>query len=206
MNRLIVVALLMLPASTAQARRRVIHIPTIGELCPAAAEWTKVVGCIKRQSGVGPIKLLRDDANLKLLHLAEGRFAGLYVYVHRKQWTLLGEMRLYQQFDVLGFAPVKFGEHTGHRLDVGFATQSAVVLDGESTVPAMFRSVLTMLCFDDSHACSLQVMTSCDVIVHGRTFFTFRGQLVYEERQLRLAGDRRNAGQYCTVSEVLLTD
>ena len=203
MKRIVVLALLLATAGTASARRkRVVHIPTIGELCPGGAEWDKVTACIKRQS---PFKLLRDESGVKLVQIAENsRFSGLYIYTHDKQWKLQGEIRLHQAHDLLAFERVTMGKRSGFRVDVGTSTPSAITIDGETTLPAVFRYKLTSLCFLNSYC--MQMTTSCDVLLRGKAYYAFRGKVVYERGQIKVVGDRSNAGQYCQQAELVGSD
>jgi hypothetical protein len=201
MKRLVVIALLLVTTSSASPRR-VVHIPTISELCPGGESWDKIGECIKRQA---PFKLLRDEENLKLVQIDEPyRFGGLYIYTHPKQWKLHGEVRLYQPHEVLAFDRVTFGKRSGYRIDVGISAASSVSFDGETSVDMLIRQKLTNLCFDNSYC--MQVTTACDVFVHGKAYYSFRGKVVYENRQLKIVGDRTNAGQYCAQGELLSVD
>jgi hypothetical protein len=198
----IVVAMGLSSPRRAEARR-VVHMPTLAELCPGNAEWTKVTECMKRNAVV--FKLVRDEAEIKLVHVTgQSRFAGLYVFMHRKQWQLRGELHMYLEHDLLRFEPVKLGKHTGYRLDAGIAMATSHSLDGETSVPAVLRQQLTLVCFDDSGC--VQVMTSCDLQLHGKAFYSFRGKLEYSAHQLKVVGDRRNAGTYCQQPELVLSD
>lgn len=183
--------------------RRVVHIPTLGELCPGNTEWRKVAECIKRQ---GAFTLERDEERVKVVHVTEkSRMGGLYIYTLGKQWKLRGELRLYQDHDVLGFTHVTFGKHSGVRLDAGLAMPTSFSLDGETTMPATLRQEHTLVCFDDRSGC-VQMMTSCDLLLRGKAYYTFRGKLVYADRQLKVVGDRGKAGNYCVQPELVLAD
>ena len=202
MKRYVVIALLAGMIGTASSRR-VVHIPTIAELCPANADWDKLAACVKRQA---PFTLIRNDANLKLLHIAGDRrnFGGYYVFTHDKQWQLYGTAPLYQAADLLQFERVTLGSRTGYRIDVGTTSASAISLDGETSIPAVIRYRLTSLCFGGGYCTN--VITGCDVLVHGRAYFTFRGKLVHENKQIKIAGDRSRAGQYCAQGELVMND
>ena len=205
MKRLLVLTLLVVTTSSASPRR-VVHIPTIGELCPGGEDWDKVTTCIKRQAPAA--KIIRDQPDLKLVRVAENtRFGGLYLYTHPKQWKLSGEVRTYQDFDLLSFEPGTFGKRSGYRIDIGMAQESAITFDPESgvVVPALFVYKLTSLCLGEGYGC-VQMTTSCDVLVHGKAYNSFRGKLVYENKQLKVVGDRSNAGQYCTQGELVMQD
>jgi hypothetical protein len=190
-----------LPADHADARR-VVHMPTIAELCPGNAEWQKVAECLKRQS---PFKLVRDEARVKVVDIpGTSRFAGIYVYGHGKQWQLRGELRVYEEHELLRFERVTLGNHAGYRLDAGIAVATSYSLDGETSIPAVLRQTQTLVCFEDA-GCS-QVMTSCDLLVHGKALYSFRGKLAYMKKQLQVVGDRKNAGGYCQQPELVLDD
>src|SRR6185503_16229628 len=149
MKRWIVLALLVVTTSSASPRR-VVHIPTIGELCPGGEDWDKVATCIKRQAPGA--KIVRDTADIKLVRVAEnGRFGGLYLYTHPKQWKMAGEVRTYQDFELLTFEPATYGKRSGYRIDIGMAQPSAIAMDpqvNESIVTALFMYKLTSLCLN----------------------------------------------------------
>lgn len=188
--------------STASARR-VVHIPTLAELCPGNGEWNKVAECVKRQA---PFKLLRDEAKLKLLRIDADRrhFGGYYIYTYDKQWKLYGSLPQYQAADMLAFEPVTYGVRSGYRVDIGVSAQSGISLDGETTIPAEMRYRMTALCFGGGYC--TQFMTACDVLVRGRAYYTFRGKLWYENKQLKVIGDRSRAGPSCVQHEVVMVD
>jgi hypothetical protein len=202
MKRLVVIAFILVTAGSA-ASRRVVRMPTLRDLCPAGASWEKVSSCIERQV---QFKLVRDEPNVKLIQVAGGaRFSGLYLYTHGDNWKLQGEVHLYQDFELLSFGRATFGKHGAYRIEIGMTSATAISLDGETNVNANFRYQLTNLCLDESVGC-LQLTTSCDVLVHGRAYNTFRGKLVYEDKQLKVVGDRTAAGQYCAQGELVMQD
>jgi hypothetical protein len=206
-NRLVLAALASVLATAFMLAgadaRRVVHIPTLADLCPGNAEWSKVAECIKRH---GAFKLARDEARVKLVYVTDvGRFGGLYVYMFNKQWQLRGDLRMWQETDLLGFEHIAFGKHRGYRVDTGVSMPTSYSFDGETSVPAVLRQSLTLVCFDDAFGCT-QVMTACDLMFHGKAYFSFRGKLVYEARQLKIVGDRGNAGMYCVQPELVVSD
>lgn len=185
--------------------RRVVHIPTLGELCPGNAEWSKVLTCIER-AGARTFTLVRDEPRVKVVRITErSRLGGLYIYMLGKQWQLRGELRLYQDHEVLAFTHVTFGKHMGVRLDAGMAMPTSFSFDGETTMPATLRQEHTLVCFEDRQGC-VQVMTSCDLLLRGKAYHSFRGELVYANRQLKVIGDRGKAGNYCVQAELVLAD
>jgi hypothetical protein len=204
MKRAMIVILLVLVARA--DARRVIHIPTLAELCPGNDSWDRVAQRIRRQS---PFTLERDGAAIKVVNIDAGMLgrhslSGIYVYRFDKKWTLHGELRVYQPRDLLRVERVTFGARTGYRLDVGVTTDMPFSFDDETTIRGVLRQQLTLLCFDEG-GCQ-QIVTACDVLVHGKAYSSFRGTLRYIDRQLRVVGDRRNAGAMCAQPEFVLVD
>ncbi len=200
MKRALLVLLVL--AASADARR-VVHIPTLAELCPGNDEWNKVAQCIRRQS---PFELERDEPAVKVVSIDRaGRMSGLYIYTFANKWTLRGQLPLYQDRDLLRFERVTFGKHTGYRLDVGLTADMPVSFDQETTIPAVLRQQVTLLCFEDRAVC-VQATTACDLLVHGKAYYSFRGTLKYTEHKLQVVGDRRNTGSMCVQDELVLVD
>lgn len=201
MTKRLLVAVVLVAAS-AEARR-VVHIPTLGELCPGHAEWEKVEQCIRRQ---GTMTLERDQRDAKLVRLGpQSRLAGIALYTNAKQWRMRGEVRLSQDHEVLGFQRATYGKRSAYRIDIGMSVATRIPLDDETLVPGVLRHRLTLLCFDDSTGCA-QVITACDALVHGKAVHSFRGQLVYENRKLEVRGDRRNVGGSCTAEDLVFEE
>jgi hypothetical protein len=198
-----VIALAFVLAGGRADARRVVRMPTLRDLCPGNAEWAKVAECLKRQV---VFKLAHDDARVKLVHVpGASRFGGLYVYSFAKQWQLRGELRLYEEHDVLAFQRVTLGKYGAYRLDAGVSAATTFSFDGETSVPAVLRQQITLLCFDTTLGCT-QVMTACDLMLSGKAYYSFRGKVVFAAHELKVVGDRRNAGNYCVQPELVLTD
>lgn len=205
MKRLALLVVFALGFGIAPAEaRRVVHIPTLRELCPGGPDWAKIAACVKRQ---GDFKLVRDEKTVKLVELPQqARIGGLYLFMHDgKTWQLRGELHVWQELDVLGFTRVAYGKHSGYRVDAGMAMQTSHSFDGETSIPATLRQQYALVCFEDSFGCT-QVMTSCDLLVHGKAYNSFRGKLVYANKELRVVGDRGSAGNYCQQPELVLRD
>jgi hypothetical protein len=198
--------MLVLALATTGADARVVHIPTIGELCPGNDDWAKVAQCIGRQ---GSFKIVRDEPNAKLVHItAQSRLAGLALYTRAtrdKRWRFTGDMRMDHDHELLDVRRMSYGPRTGYRIDVGISYPMTFSVDTESFVQGVSRHRIAMLCIDGNIGC-VQVMTSCDALVQGKALYTFRGKLVYEGRQLEVVGDRRNAGPYCAQDQLVWAD
>ena len=189
-------------AATGADARRVVHIPTLGELCPGNADWAKVEQCIRRQ---GPVTYERDTKDVKLVRLGpQSRIAGIALYTRDKTWRLRGELRLYDEHELLGFQRATYGRRGAYRIDLGTSTATNIQLTDDTLVPGVLRHRLALVCFDDGGC--LQAMTGCEALVHGKAVMTFRGQLVHEGGALRNVGDRRHAGALCSPPEVVVSD
>jgi len=204
MKRWLVFTFLLVSAGTASPRR-VVHMPTLPEVCPANAEWDKLDACIRRH---GTMKVLRDEPTLKIIDLDDrmSRFGGIYVYTFNNKWGMRGEMRLWQEHDVLGIEHVTYGKHKGVRFDVGLSTPLPFSTDdGETSLQGVLRQQQTLVCFDERWGC-VQVTTSCEMLVRGKAYYAFRGTLKYADKQLQVVGDRSRTGNYCIQPEVVLQD
>ncbi|HEX5059197.1 MAG TPA: hypothetical protein VFV99_07545 [Kofleriaceae bacterium] len=203
MKRWLVLALLLASTGTASPRR-VVHMPTLPEVCPSNAEWDKLDACIRRH---GTMKVLRDEPALKIIDLDDrmSRFGGIYVYAFKTKWDMRGTMRLWQEHDVLGVQHVTYGKHKGIRFDVGLSTAMPFTLDGETSMQGVLRQQETMVCFEDAWGC-LQAITSCELLMRGKAYYSFRGTLAYADKQLQIVGDRSRSGTYCTSPEIMLQD
>ena len=195
--RAVAVAVVLLVASAAHAKR-VVHIPTLRELCPGGEDWRKTTACFARH---GKHEVLRDDATAKLIRFAPGtRIAGIYLYlVKDKRWYVHGDLRIFQEHELVGFQRVTLGKYGAYRIDAGIAQASAISLDGETSQMATYRIKRTLICVD-KRGC-YQMMTACDVLVRGKAYYSFRGTLAVEDGMLKLVGDRRNAGTHCRQAE-----
>ena len=196
--RALAVAMVLLVTSAAEAKR-VVRLPTLRELCPGGDDWSQITSCFTRH---GKHTILRDDATAKIVSFATGsRIAGIYFYVEQaKRWQLRGELRMYNEHELVGFSRVSFGKHAAYRMDVGMSVQTSLSLDGETSRFATLRLKRTVLCFDKHGAC-FTMTTACDVLVRGRAYHSFRGTLVTENGMLKVKGDRRAAGPSCQQHE-----
>ena len=64
----------------------------------------------------------------------------------------------------------------------------------------MLIQKLALLCGAGSWRCTA-VLTSCDVLVHGRARWSFRGALTFRAGWVDVNGDRSMAGDQCQTPE-----
>jgi len=189
----------------ADARAKIVIMdPPVVRQCPHGASWENVEACLRKH---GTPTVLKSLPAARLVHLEQVQGAthydgGMYLYMQRgKEWKLAG---LYENrggdYDLIGIEPVTVGKHTGFRVDIGQQYRSAVQPDGVTSVPAVFASHIAMFCGGDSWRCT-EVITSCDVLVHGGAVYSFRGKLDIEDNMIHVRGDRSHVGSFCAVPE-----
>lgn len=172
--------------------------------CPHASSWQAVDACLRKH---GTPTVMKSLPTARLVHLeqVEGSTkydGGVFLYMQiGKQWKLAG---MYENrggdYEVMNLEPIIVGKHAGFRLDVGQSYRSALQPDGVTSVPAMITTHLAMFCGGDSWRCT-EVITSCDVIVHGGALYSFRGKLDIADNMVHIRGDRSHVGPFCASPE-----
>jgi hypothetical protein len=184
------------------AARIVIMEPSVVYRCPNARSWELLEKCLQT---LGRPTVLRSLPSVRLVTVASASdpkvSLGLFVYVQRKHEWRLGGLREGDFDTVLGFEAVTINRHQGYRLDVGTTVRTTVARADASGSPALLRRHEIAFCGGDSYGCT-QVTTLCEVYVGGKILHLFRGTLAIEDQnQLRLDGDRAQAGAACQVAE-----
>lgn len=196
----IVALLIMLFAPVALARRIVIMDPPIVTACPGAKAWDAVQACLARQ---GKLTFERSLPTAKLVRVVQNNDgtpydAGLYLYVQRpdKSWKV-GGMFEGTSYSVIDLKSLTIAGHQGYELDIGQIMHTTVSIDGSSSVPAILSTKRVLFCGGDSYGCPDATM-SCDVMIHGKTLWTFRGSIGFEPGKAIVHGDRAYGGQFCS--------
>jgi hypothetical protein len=170
--------------------------------CEASKIWSKVTACLARQGSTVSVLYEIEGAKLLSLRYAPRADSTLNLYL------LDNGMWRRQSFyaatnansELLSFKPT---EHAGYRLDVGMATATSVMIDEVSPTKALLKRIVTTECRRGS-GCRTMV-TSCDVLVDGRAYWSFRGTIVWSEgTTVKIAGDTRFSGKLCTPAKTLL--
>jgi hypothetical protein len=185
------------------ASARVVMAPTIPRMCPAGKTWEQVDKCLAR---FGKVTVERDLGGAKLVRVnGEGggfRVPGLYLYAQSgPRWKLAG---MYEtsgdEVEIVGFQRIKLAKHTGYRMDVGFTTAATSDVDSEVARPAILQEKLAVFCSGFNYAC-FSVITSCDLLVEGRSTASFRATLTFEGDVVHVRGDRSRASTFCQTPE-----
>ena len=197
---------LVLLAGYARADMLVIEEPGMYYACPKGKKWDDVEACLKKH---GKPALVRAIAGAKLVRLdqlenKEWVDGGLYLYTEGKNdWHISGTFfGRGTEYDILEFEPMHAGKAPGFRIEIGQASPLWVQLDGVTTTPAVRRAYQTMLCSPQTSQC-YTITKSCEVLVKGRAYWTFRGSMTIQDNQVDVPGDRRLAGPFCTQGEKL---
>jgi hypothetical protein len=190
--------------SMAAAERLVIEEPGMYYQCPGGKKWDDVAKCLKKH---GRPEVVRSLLGAKLVRLDQQENAqwvdgGIYLYVERKgEWKIHGTFfGRGTDYELLEFKSITIGSHTGHRIDIGQATPLWVQLDGVTTTQALRRSTQTLFCGGVNQACT-HTTQNCEVLVRGRAYWTFRGDMKISGNDVTIAGDRRAAGPFCAQAE-----
>jgi hypothetical protein len=195
---------LILLSGEALARKVVIREPPIVRACPDGKSWSAVETCLRAQ---GTITIERSLPKAKLVHVMQERTggeiddAGVYLYIARADgsWAI-GGMFDGGSFSVMDLAPLTIANHAGYKLDIGQIMRTTISLDGVTSMPAIVATKRVLFCSGSSYGCP-DATTQCDVIVHGKTLWTFRGTITFEPGVARVVGDRTKGGAVCVPTE-----
>lgn len=195
----LVVLLGTLVATDAAARRIVIMDPPIVTACPGGKAWDAVQTCLARQ---GKLTFERTLPGARLVRVVQNNDgapydAGLYLYVQKpdKSWKI-GGMFEGTSYSVIDLKPLTIAGHQGYELDVGQILRTSVSVDGATASPAVLSTKRVLFCAGDSYGCP-DATTQCDVMVRGKTLWTFRGTITFEPGKAVVHGDRSYGGQVC---------
>lgn len=191
---------LVLAALAASARAERLAEPEIVSRCPAGKSWSAVEACLAK---IGTPRIIQTLGAAKVVGVrVEGakppyREHGLILYVERKgTWRLEGMFHPYgNDFELLKLEAISINKRPGHRMDLG----KVIAIEVESK-PATLRMQQSLFCTGQDWLCT-EVTTACEVLVRGKTRWTFRGTLTFDKRWVVVTGDRSKAGPLCTVPE-----
>jgi hypothetical protein len=194
--RWLAVLLVLVVASEASAR--VVMRPPVERLCSRGKTWPEVSACLAKH---GAVKLIRSITGARLVSVTEMQdrklgHEAMYLYIQSNaEWKLGANLnRGFGDFDILALERLVIGKHSGFRIDVGQAWRSTVLLDKVYPVAATYRLKRSLFCGGDGFGCP-SITTACEVLVHGKAMFAFRGAMTIEDGAVLVSGDRSKAGQ-----------
>ncbi len=198
----------VLGATTGATRaERVVNRPSVASQCAQALSWEKLKPCLQR---FGTVTIEKSDATVKLVRItpqAGWPMPGLYVYAQNGAALRLAGMWQFASsasVEVISFAPLKVTGRTGFRLDLGASEPSSVSFDGETSVAATMQYRTSVFCMGPGYICA-PAISSCDVFVGGKAYYTFRGTLKLAGPSVTVVGDRSRAGACATPESTPLT-
>jgi hypothetical protein len=187
---------------------RVVRTPSVARECPRAASWEKLKPCLQR---FGEVKVERGEAAGKLVRVGGGPsgwpMPGLYIYSqHGNALQIAGQWQYDSgaAVEVLGLSTLKVVGRVGFRLDLGTSEATSVSFDGETSVEARMLSKSSVFCVGPGAACSPAIQ-SCDILVDGKAYYTFRGTLTIAGGAVTITGDRSHAGACAPAERTPLT-
>ena len=199
MKRLLAVFVIGIGISAApkEAKPRMIRLPWAVSACPAGATWDTVTTCLGKH---GDVTLVQEVGDAKLVHVVESKTStelGLYLYVKRgAKWQLGGMYESSTGYKNGVLSSLKVGAISGWRIDLEIREDTQVQLDAVTETPAIVDEKLALLCSGAGYRCT-QATTSCDVLIHGKAYWSFRGKLAIDHDVVHVTGDRSNAGAMC---------
>lgn len=199
---LILLALVAPPASAKPVLR-----PTAWSMCGDAPSWTKLKKCLER---FGEVKVARTFERLKVLNLGENAMntpaPGLYVYYAQRGSSLhlvwMSQSASGGKVELLDVRKVSVAGRSGYRLDMR-SVDPVVMFDDQTALEATMRQKTAAFCLGTEMACS-HVIESCDVLVGGKAYYTFRGTLSIDGGTAVVTGDRSLAGMCTTIERTPL--
>lgn len=195
--------LLAICASVADARPRR-PPPDLDEFeeprrCDRKRTWAEMRKCLGANATV-----LHEDDGAKLVATANGSTKSMRLYV-----LIDGSWRLstYSGADdatseLLAFKRIA----VGYRVDEGRVLQSLARIDAAgSSVRVWLRRRLSTVCFAGTVVCRT-VITACDALVDGKSYWSFHGTLHEKDKTLFVVGDKSRAGAHCVPSRPTFRD
>ena len=184
----------------------VLETPPVIDACGREpTSWNAMATCLGK---LGDFQVIRQDGDAKLVRLVQRkqgnippRDLGVYLLLQRDhKWRIGGMYEPGEDYEILDLRQVTINDHTGWRIDLGRDLQLDVQLDDATSQRALLVHKVAVFCPGDGYRC-YDAVTACDVLVHGKAYWTFRGKLAIEGTSLKITGDRSNGGSMCAVAE-----
>lgn len=195
--------MLVLVAAQADAHRAMPRLPAAARSCRTAPTWDAVQSCLGKLGDVTIERVLPRARLVRVTRAGEAPFDfGLSLYIESEgKWHLGGTYEPRgKDYGLFEAAPITVGKHAGYRIDVGEITHTPMFVDGVTQVQSTFAFRRALLCAGDSWNCN-EVITACDVYVHGAARWTFHGTLSIADNQIHVTGDRGASEPFCDTPE-----
>jgi hypothetical protein len=200
-SRWILVAVLLV-AGSASGKHLVVRREQLAFVCASAPTWDRVKACIEQHGWTALV--VRTAGRAKLLEVS-GTMPGpsepalaLYVQQRDGRWQLGGlfEPGSGAKYEVLDLQPLTIAHTAGYRFEIGTRRASVVSFDGVTTSEGIMLARHVLFCSGSDFRCT-DVVPSCDVLVAGRPYSTFHGEVVLADRMVRVEGDATLAPPSC---------
>lgn len=188
--------LVLLLAATGPALAKA---PDLTKSCPRVATWDAMQRCLETR---GDVFVVHDLPDAKLVgYTLAPTTTRLELYVlDGTTWKLLSPGWTTNATSEL----INFGTYAdGYRVDIGMAFETRIRIDPALDFsPVLIKRINTSLCPRKSYCRS--VVTSCDMLVRGRSHGRFRGTPVWKGDRLFVRGDVSTTGTHCRISKFQL--
>jgi hypothetical protein len=186
----IVVALVVCALTAAAAGKRVIVDPPVVRICPRSGAWSAIERCLAQQ---GSATITHSLPGARLVHVDPSSKPG----TSSVAGTFGGPDH---EYEVRGLTEVKVGKHVGHRIAISQVMHAQLSVDGRTMHAGIIRLERALYCGGDHWRCT-DVVSSCDVLIDGRSMYSFRGTTSIADNQVKIEGARDRIGSYCSPPE-----
>ena len=171
--------------------------------CPKGKTWSDVQQCLAKHGKPAIVKQAEGAKLVRLDQLENGAWVdgGVYLYAESKAgWQIAGSFfGRGSQYELQTLEPITVGKHAGYRIDLAQASPLHVMLDGVTQQRATRRAYQSLFCSPRGRYCA-QALRTCEILVRGGVYWTFRGALKVEGTDVTVTGDRTHAGPFCAQS------
>lgn len=173
--------------------------------CDRGKTWPQIRTCLERRGA--NVSTLFEADGAKLVAIPD-RTSGdakpmrLYVQIG-DEWQATS----YSATDTAVSELLRFKRiAAGYRIDQGQLVHSSVTLGTPGTsVRVWLRRRLSTVCFAGTTVCRT-IITACDAMIDGKTYWSFRGTLHEKDKSLFVVGDKSRAGAHCAPSRPTFRD
>jgi hypothetical protein len=189
-----IVAITVLNGSAAARKKIVIMEPALAMACPSAPSWPQVLDCLKKHNLSATIVGTLDGAKLISVQDATVKSSEIEAFAlytqTGKAWILGGLLQqggVVADLDILRFERVTSAGKNGYRFDLAMTQPSAISMDGVTSVPSVYRTLMATFCGGTSYHC-MTITPQCSSIVFGQTVQMFAGSLVIHDGTISVKG------------------
>ena len=189
-------------SSSVFARKKIMIMePPLVRSCPRMKSWGELTTCLTKHGWSSKIERTVGKTRLLRLEIKNGvarTDSMLALYFEDPKGVHLGGMYELPEEPstrsfILAVEELTVKSHTGVRIDLGDERRTQVSVDAVSGREAVQLLRHSLYCGGISWEC-VDVVSSCDILVDGKTYWTFRGTVTIKDNMILIAGNRSLAG------------